>query len=176
MKPGSLDELYLSWLYAQVSSPKQMKPPARTFWKLIGQLYSKEFVWFVPNDDNRAEDGRELRHEFLDDEEETADDDWLNLGCSVLELLVGLSRRLAFETDRESRDWFWVMVSNLGLLEHNDYSNYPTEKVDDAVDSLIWRTYHYDGRGGLFPLEHADEDQTDVEIWYQLNAYLLEKE
>jgi len=39
---------------------------------------------------------------------------------------------------------------------------------------LIWRDYHADGRGGFFPLTNPDTDQTKVEIWYQMNAYVTE--
>lgn len=61
---GPLDEQYLKWLYRQVASSKY-RNPARTYWSLLRQLYTTEFVWTVPNDDNRVEDGRDLRYEFL---------------------------------------------------------------------------------------------------------------
>ena len=47
-------------------------------------------------------------------------------------------------------------------------------KIDDILDTLIWRTYEYDGIGGFFPLTNAEEDQTKVEIWYQMAAYINE--
>lgn len=141
-------------------------------------MFRKEFVWFVPNDDNRAEDGRYLRCEFIEDqglEEADVDPDWLGMGCSFLEMLVGLSRRLSFLGDGEARDWFWHLVNNLGL-RYNDRRRFPDEVVEEVLDNVIWRTYEPNGDGGLFPLRRPDRDQRDVELWYQLNAYLLERE
>jgi hypothetical protein len=175
-----LDELYLVWLYNQVGDPA-IENPARTYWRMLRQLYTKEFVWVVPNDDNRVEDGKDLRYEFVDQSGLTdVPLDWIHLGSSMLEVLVGLSRRLSFEADGEPRDWFWELIDNLNLHRYNDkrYDVKPetAEKVIDTVlDRVIWRTYSMDGRGGLFPLKSTTQDQRDVELWYQLSAYVLEK-
>jgi hypothetical protein len=170
-----LDELYFRWLCSQVTNVK-LKNPARTYWSLLRQLHSKEFVWIIPNDDNRLEDGRDLRHEFVENEglENEVDPDWLNIGCSMLELLIGVARMLNFEDDEPVEDWFWIMLENLGLRHCTDKSNYDEQDVDEILDDVIWRTYDPDGRGGLFPLRHAPEDQREVELWYQASAYLLE--
>ena len=169
-----LDELYFVWLYAQVGDP-ELKSPSRTYWKILKQLYTKEFVWIVPNDDNRIEDGKDLRIEFVDQSElENVDSDWMKLGCSMLELLVALSRRLAFECEGEPRDWFWHLMNNLGLRHFNDRSKLSKNYIDSVLDQVIWRTYNHDGKGGLFPLINSQEDQRGVEICYQLNAYILE--
>ena len=171
-----LDELYLNWLYAQVGSVKE-KHPARTYWSLCRQLFTTEFVWIVPNDDNRLEDGRDLRKEFFEYEAiDDVDPEWMRLGCSMLEMLIGLSRRLAFEADGEPRDWFWVLMRNLGLDQCSDKYQHNYEEIDDILNRVIWRTYRHDGHGGLFPLRNSETDQRDVEIWYQLNAYLLERD
>lgn len=176
-----LDELYLRWLYSQVSSVRT-KTQTRTYWSLFRQLYTKEFVWFIPNDDNRAADGCNLRLEFLEEQEleyGDVDPSWMGLGCSMLELLVGLSRRLSFETGGESRDWFWELLENLDLRQYND-ANYDhahhLEVIDNILNRVIFRTYFANGSGGLFPLRHATRDQREVEIWYQLSAYILEHE
>jgi hypothetical protein len=169
-----LDELYISWLYGQIANPR-VHNSSRSYWKLIRQVYTKEFVWFVPNDDNRVEDGRALRDEFLDDEGlDEVDEEWLELGCSVLEMLIALARRLAFEADGEPRLWFWHLLKNLGLDACNDRSNYDQNGVDDVLESVIWRTYDPTGRGGLFPLECPYKDQRRTEIWDQMSSYLLE--
>lgn len=174
-----LDELYFVWLYRQVGDPL-VQNPSRTYWKMLRQLYTKEFVWIIPNDDNRIEDGKELRNEFVDETElKHVDLGWIQLGCSMLELFVGLSRRLSFEGGGESRDWFWELIENVGLHKYNDkrYGAKPetSEKVIDTVlDRVIWRNYSSDGQGGLFPLKHPCQDQTAIELWYQLNAYIME--
>lgn len=170
-----LDELYFKWLYSQVAD-SSIKNPSRTYWRMLKQLYTKEFVWIIPNDDNRIQDGKDLRYEFVDEQElENVDAGWMQLGCSMLEMLVALSRRLSFETDREPRAWFWNLMENIGFDGFNDRSKFSPEVVDEILDQIIWRTYKYDGRGGLFPLEDPSEDQRDVELWYQFNAYILQK-
>ena len=175
MSQQPLDELYLTWLYSQIGSVK-LKTLSRTYWSLLRQLYTKEFVWIVANDDNRVEDGRYLRYEFLDDQMIVdPDPEWMDLGCSVLEMLIGLSRRLSFEAEGKSRDWFWILLENLGLESYNDKTYSSHEAVDAVLEQVIWRTYSQNGAGGLFPLKHPKKDQRKVELWYQLNSYLLER-
>lgn len=180
MSTHGLDEEYLDWLVARVTSPRQRRSDSvRTYFTITKQLHEKEFFWFVPNDDNRILDGLELRNEFLADIRYHIgedDEEWASAGCSVLELLVGLSRRLADLDGGEPRIWFWRMMRNLGLDQLDDQIPYDWEDVDEVLSTFIFRTYERDGRGGLFPLEHPKEDQRKVEIWYQLNAYLMEHE
>jgi hypothetical protein len=169
-----LDELYFQWLYSQVGSVN-VKNQTKTYWELLKQLHKKEFVWVVPNDDNRVEDGRDLRMEFLTDQNIAVEDPyWIGIGCSMLELFVGLSRRLAFEGDGEPSGWFWHMMDNLGLRIYSDARIISTDRIDEILERVIWRTYEPDGVGGIFPLKHPKQDQREVELWYQLSAYLLE--
>lgn len=170
-----LDELFFKWLYSQVGNVR-LRNPTRTYWKLFRQLYSKEFVWLIPNDDNRLEDGRELRQVFAREQRiDIHDPLWLSMGCSMLEMLIGLSIRLNFEEDRWAIDeWFWHLLRNLNITYCNDASDYIPQIVEELLDDLNWRTYDPDGQGGLFPLQYPEHDQREVEIWYQLNTYLLE--
>lgn len=168
-----LDELYLKWLYSQVGDPEAQNP-IRTYWKILRQLFTKEFVWIVPNDDNRVQDGKDLRHEFAAQTNLTiTDQNWMMLGCSIFELLVGLSRRLAFQCEGEPRDWFWHLMGNLQLI-YCDKKRYSEQQVDAVLERLIWRQYESDGVGGLFPLKRADKDQRQTEIWNQMCAYIFE--
>lgn len=174
----SLDRLYLDWLYSQVGSVKD-RNRRRTYWSLLGQLFTTQFVWFVPNDDNRAAAGRYLRQEFLAQAGvKPADTDWMGAPCSVLEMMIALSRELAFEAySGEPREWFWHLIDNLQIrFCDSEWTAKVQAFVNDVMNRLIFRTYGPDGRGGLFPLNKADRDQRNVEIWYQLNAYLLERE
>jgi hypothetical protein len=173
---GTLDDLYLIWLYEQVGDVK-VQSRARTYWDLFRQLYSIEFVWFIPNDDNRAQDGLCLREQFLEDRGMDifdVDPDWMGSDCSFLEMLVALARRLSFEAEGEPSLWFWHMIENIGLENCTDLGKYDQGKVDTIVRDVIFRTYDYDGHGGLFPLRRARSDQRETEIWYQMNEYLLE--
>lgn len=174
-----LDEQYLVWLYGQVASVK-LKNPARTYWSLIEILYKTEFVWLVANDDNRVEDGRDLRQEFINESGiDQPESDWMTIGCSLLEMLISLSRRLVFEADGDTcvGEWFWHLINNLNLGNFNDVhfrTDQQREYVNDVLAKVIWRLYRDDGQGGLFPLRDPQEDQRTVELWYQLSSYLLE--
>lgn len=170
---GTLDDQYLPWLYGLVAEVRTRRG-SRTYWDLFRKLYTTEFAWFVPNDDNREEDGRELRREWANQEGIDPDPDWLRLGCSFLELLIGISRRLCFEGEGEVSAWFWHLINNLGLTGYHDRSKFNESAVDDITFAVIWRTYEPDGKGGLFPLQNPSQDQREVEIWYQLSEYLLQ--
>lgn len=169
---GVLDDPYLSWLYSQIGNVKE-RNKSLTYWDLIRQMYSIEFIWLVPNDDNRVEDGRGLRQEWAEELGISLDPNWRTLGCTFLEMLIGLSRRISFEADGHAETWFWHLIENLGLLGCTDRSRYNQDEVDERIHAVIWRTYDRNGHGGLFPMRRARKDQRDVELWYQMNAYLL---
>lgn len=169
-----LEEAYFTWLYKQVGVLNAHNP-SRTHWSLAKQLHSKEFVWLIPNDDNRVEDGRDLRFEFLvDNDISDPGPTWIGLGCSMFELTLGLARRLSFEADGEPREWFWQLLENLDIAHYTDdrYTRFVFSQVDEILDTVIWRHYAPDGHGGFFPLQDTSEDQRKIELWYQLSAYL----
>lgn len=147
----------------------------RSYLLLIKTLHSKQFVWDVPNDDNRDSDARRLREEFLGYDRK-------DIPCSVLEVLLGIAVRCAeitAEPDEEDQThiWFWQLLDNLGLSSYHDEVYYELdgpEKIDDILTMFMLRTYKKDGDGGLFPLKRPNSDQRKVEIWYQMSAYLLE--
>lgn len=166
---GPLEHSYFNWLYSQVSDAY---PPALYRQSLLGELHRIEFTWILNFDGNRAEDGCALRIEFLNDENLAPYFNWLNEGCSVLEMLIAFSRRASFQTDQSPRDWFWVMLDNLGLLDLNDSVEDNCKQLKDIVDVFLWRTYGSNGKGGLFPMRHTQNNQRKIEIWYQFNEYL----
>ena len=175
---ATLDDAYLHWLYTQVASDRY-QVRTKTYWSLMRQLYTKPFSWLIPNDDNRVSDGVALRDQFVAQLDiQDADPFWMGLQCSTLEMLVALSNRIAFEEGGETSYWFWHLLGNLGLSQINDaeYDDLHREGIDEAIDRMIWRTYLPNGKGGLFPLRHAEEDQRVVELWYQMNAYLMERD
>lgn len=143
------------------------------------QLYVKEFVWFVPNDDNRIADGMALRDEFLREQGiDDVDRNWYDIGCSMLEMLIALSRQASFEdlNERTPGEWFGIFLQNMGLDRYNDrdYSDSLAQDVDEKLDLVIYRNYNKDGTGGIFPLKNPRDDQRKIELWYQMSAYLLE--
>jgi hypothetical protein len=171
-----LDEEYFVWLYSQVGSVKN-RNRSKTYWTLLRLLFEEEFTWTdIVMDENRAQDGKDLRIDFLHTTgRPEVDSSWLDIGCSFLELLIALSRKLAFEADGQPSDWFWILIANLGLHECTDARPPDPRIVNEILDKVTKRDYSPNGAGGLFPLEYANEDQRDVELWYQAQAYLLER-
>lgn len=179
-----LDEAYFVWLYSQVGSVT-IRNRSKTYWKLLRFLHQKEFTWSIEKDENRAQDGKNLRMEFLRESgnvkepalviEEAEQSGWLLMGCSMLELMVSLAWKMEFEGDGALAGWFWEMLQNLGLTECSDANPPEEEIVNHILDKVINRDYAANGAGGLFPLKDPQQDQRDVELWYQLNAYLLER-
>lgn len=174
---GTVDDRYFEWLYSRVLSVRN-RNPARSYWNLAKQLYVKEFVWLIANDDNRVADGKDLRTEFVSEQgSDGVTQEWLDLGCSFLEMLIALSRRLEFEVDtKPAGDWFGELLNNMGVGHYSDdeYTDEMAQAVDEIMDTVIYRTYTHTGHGGLFPLNRTSQDQRKVELWYQMSAYLAE--
>jgi hypothetical protein len=166
-------EDYLRWLEPQIRD--EQDDHSRSYWELLGLMFNKEFVWLVPNDDNRIVDGLDLRMEFCD-EQDISSDALRDLGpCSFLEVLIGLSRRLAFAAGGRAPGWAWQLLSNLELHRMADpLDRRKARKAEEILDAVIWRTYLPNGQGGFFPLIDFEEDQTQVELWYQMSAFIRE--
>lgn len=177
MTEEPLDEVYFKWLAVQVVNAR-LKNPNATYWSTLQQLYGAEFVWRIRNDDNRVADGKALRDEFLETHPIAVTLEWYDQGCSFLEMLITLARRLSFQTEGASAaEWFWQLLGNVGLVINDaTYASNHTEPfVAQVLDQINNRTYDSNGRGGLFPLNDSPVDLRQVELWNQMNYYLLER-
>jgi len=160
---------YYEWLILQVEIPND-----KTYFELFERMHNFEFAWTVPNDNNRKQDAIDLRREFA--KERVSE---IVLGtATLLEVLIALSRRTTFTVgDRNAPRWAWILLKNLGLHKAFDpFRGGRGQKVDEILYNLVWRLYEPNGKGGFFPLKHPKEDQTKVEIWYQMQAYVIEME
>jgi len=182
----TLKEDYFSWLC------KLAVPRRPGYLLLCRELHTKKFRWSVHNDDNRCEDGLNLREIFI--EEENLDENHLEVRyflkgeCTVFEVLVALAQRingLMFDLNHQedhTRKWFLEMLKNLKLddfsdadLPHLEIEPVMEARIDEILEVWMDRTYDFYGSGGLFPLKRRPpKDQTTVEIWYQLMSYLDE--
>lgn len=171
---GPTEDSYFIWLSNQVDYAV-VPTPSLQHENLLRILHSTEFVWTVSGDDNRVAKGAELRDEFLYETQELGDPHFDCAGTSVLEMLVALAYDIEFQMDEPMSDWFWVMLSNLGLADYTDAVDYDIDmesSVIDILDRFIWRQYGPDGVGGLFPLNNFRHDQSRIELWYQFHSYL----
>lgn len=168
-----LENLYFNWLCAKVNRVDN-PTPSLTYWNLLRQLHSTEYAWLISGDDNRAEDGVELRTEFINESNFPYNEGWEGVGCSVLEMLIAFSRRAQFNAGETSQFWFWHFLDNLGLADANDASHIPPEEIDETLYTFVWRLYDESGAGGLFPMQNPPKDQKEVEVWYQFCEYLVD--
>src|SRR5690349_2828315 len=134
---ATAEEAYLGWLYhkVQINRPST---PTNSHYNLMRVLHTTEFVWQISGDDNRAEDGRELRQEFSNLSglpNESIEE------CSVLEMFIALSLRAEFQTEVDYREWFWEFLDNMGLTDFNDSVWRSDEPVRDILDTFVWRRY-----------------------------------
>lgn len=172
MRIEPIEHSYFNWLSSQVQKKLAVSTPSLTYYRLLKQLHQTEYVWLIVGDDNRVEDGVELRLSFLSDSNSKIESDWLYSGCSVLEMLIAFSKRAEFNTEFDSYFWFWHFLNNLNLDDCNDASDYDYDVVDYILNRFVYREYEPEGYGGLFPLSKPKRDQTKVEIWYQFFEYL----
>lgn len=142
---------------------------------VVEALFKSRFEWFVDFDKNRAADGVALRREFAfanNDIKGTFSPEWYAMECSMLEMMVGLSKRMSMQTDNSIDQCFWHIMRNVGLSQTSS-----EEDVRVASEKITDRLYNYDGsNGGLFPLKGPEKDQRQVELLYQMYAYILENE
>ena len=152
----------------------------RGYSELLSYLHEKVFRPKLAMDTNRGNDGLQLRVDFQSEHGPWGSS--TNRGpCSYLEFLLGLSKRMSFlmhgEGNSHTEYYFWRLIVNLGLIKCTDDHWYEMNGeffVDDAVYRVNERVYSGDGRGGMFPLSRPSRDQRGVEIWYQMQAWLME--
>lgn len=151
-----------------------------SYWHLAEYLHQKSFISYVPNDDNRASEGKNLRENFckesyIDYVYELWPDE-----ISVLELIISLAYRCEnIMIDQDDNvpmsDWFWELINNVGLDDFPDDAYIDPLYIEEIVNKIINRTYTRTGKGGLFPIKSCKKDQRKVELWYQMNTYLIER-
>lgn len=135
---------------------------------LWDKLYSMEYTWIIPKDENRAADGITLRYRYNGDGFVE-----INAPCNVLEMLVALAIRCEDELmgdllkgDKTSK-WFWMFLEHLDLdlMTNKDFDEYFVEVM---VNNFMCNHYSADGKGGLFWIPGIKMDMRKTEIWYQM--------
>lgn len=169
---------YFNWLYDVVCEDRYSKEIS--YRKLLMYLHHVEFVWSIPMDANRADDGVKLRRRFALRHDELDYNyilDCLDNPCSVLEMMIALALRCE-ETimddpqmgNRKSQ-WFWGMVVSLGLGSMTD-DIFDKRIAEDIVDIFLNREYEPNGKGGLFTVRNSDRDLRNMQIWFQMLRFL----
>lgn len=173
---SQIEDEYFEWMYQKVCKNKNNK--FISFYKLLKNLHNIEFTFVLQEDVNRAIDGTDLRYKFALSKDDLNISNILNdKPCSVLEMMIALSIRCeeTIMDDTEYGDrtgqWFWEMMSNLGIGMMTD-DIYDSTIVNHIIRIFLNRLYKPNGKGGLFYIYDCDTDLRDISIWTQLCWYL----
>ena len=179
-----MDELYFRFLIGLIGDDYI----AANYQKLLWKLFSREYVWELDLDENRAADGLNLRMLYARSFNINVYDPVaamsvgidMNRPCSILEMFVALARKteddLMHDPDLgdRSRIWFWQIMQNLGLDVYDDIHWYEDE-VDKILDIFLHHRYLSNGAGGAFPVRHPCRDLRKTDLWWQMNAYIQDQ-
>lgn len=165
------DRKYFEWLKSSLDSSDKLCRSIH-YSKLLKKLFDTEFYSDNLMDTNREADALELREKF--------DIAWArnyHKPISVLEVMYALAYRLndslLWNPDYGDRTalWFWTMVDNLEF-DIMDDDNYDDDFVEIRLDIILGRQYDEDGIGSLFPIPGWNRDARELDIWYQMQAFL----
>lgn len=179
MTQKHLNDLYFEWICRLTDT----RSKNRSRLKLLYHLFEKEFIFILPMDANRADDGTDLRYRFA--YENNIDNrivaEYLdNRPCSILEMITALALKCEEhimddpEIGNRTGKWFNLMLNNVGLSLMDD-SCYDVKTVDRIIDRFLYRKYSANGKGGLFYIRSIDHDMSKIEIWDQMCLYLCEQ-
>lgn len=147
-------------------------------------LHDIPFYWTIWSDENRAGDALAFRQsDFLSFQSDldSLNQQWLaqwaTASPSVLEVLLGISRRWCFYFEQPTAYYFGHLFVN---MEFNRFpgkiiNNLSQEVIRARCDDWMSRQFQSNGLGSPFPLKRRGiADQRHVDIWGQMNAYSAE--
>lgn len=173
-----LNDLYFEWLYDLVANEEYSA--GQSYMELFKYLHETEFIFSIPMDSNRFEDGIDLRYRFAYECEYDNRMVALYLDdkpCSVLEMMIALSLRceehITYDPELGNRTskWFWDMLKSMKLDMMNN-SNFDEKYVKRTVAKCLERRYTKKGKGGFFTIDNCRHDLRTVDIWRQMCWYI----
>lgn len=169
---------YFEWMYDMMCTGVTDK----SYREIFEYLNLVEFVAVIPMDENRAEDGRNLRCRYAYENDFPSFQVIETFGrkpCSVLEMMIALAVRCEeaimqnSEYGDRTAEWFWEMMRSLGLA-HMDDNCFSALEAGHIIYIFLNRMYKRNGQGGLFTIHDPRKDMRKIEIWYQMCFYLDE--
>lgn len=177
-----LTETYFDWLRRDAfATPKEQKE----YEGVLRILHDIPFYWTIWSDENRAGDALSYRQsDFLgfqhdlDGMDQHWLNDWAQASPTVLEVLLGISRRWNYYFEGPTQMYFGHLFRNLGLDRFPGSVIGPAnqERIRAICDEWMARQFQPNGLGSPFPVQHALDliDFRSVDIWGQMNAYSAE--
>lgn len=150
--------------------------------ELLAVLHDIPFRWCIMMDENRNSDGLDLMYKYAWNNSIKYDTlpDRTDEACSVLEFLIGVSRRIEFNLDNWKDDrtgkWFWLMIKNIGLINQVN-GNVDLLYVKRRVDIMLNRQFgDYGERGGLLHFKQEGESMVYQEWWKHITRFCFENQ
>jgi len=171
---------YLDWLYFDVLHGTETR--FKAYNSLFKALLDIPYIPLHPMDKNRFKDGLELREEYIlgcsmgltgfESRKNTKIEDYLP-ECSVLEMIIALSVRIEKDImapadgKNDYFRWFWGMICTLELDEF-DEKHYDFGWIDKIISEFL------EGKRAIFEVKNPYKNVRDMQIWDQMNAFLVE--
>lgn len=177
-----LTETYFDWLRREAFVERE---PQMRYDGALRVLHDIPFYWTPGfwSDENRAGDAQAFRqYEFLNFQGELDGLDqvwlgqWATAAPSVLEVLLGISRRWAYFFDKPVDVFFGILFRNMGLdrCRGKNLNVRTQEAIRDMIDGWLSHQFDPDGLGSPFPIGAPIQvDMTRLDIWGQMNQYSL---
>jgi hypothetical protein len=195
---NQIEKDYFDWL---CNSMYGGRIQVYTYNDLLLALYSTQFIPLLDKDFNRIDDGYDLRYRFAEDvctkkienmdlfnyyessnkinmDIDQITDSLSSVGdFNLLEMLIALAIRCEeqFMSDpsygNRTQQWFWNMITNLGLGEMRD-GYFDEEQFNKIIKDFEEHRYTRDGKGSLFYVRNSPEDMRNLDIWNQLLIYI----
>lgn len=174
----SLNDSYFRWLvkiigFKDINSCKYIS--------MLSYMYSTDFKLTDPivgHDDNRLNDGFDLRADYSNGFTVEDIPDSFGEPVNILEVLVAFARRIdddiMYDGNLHASKWFFLMIENLGMIDFTDDRLGIDWNIDDEeqiLDRMMSRQYDRNGFGGLFPIKNSKYDQREIELWYQMQEW-----
>lgn len=175
---NELRNLYFEWMAQVAISDSRTRDD---YLMLLEHLDNMDFTYSIPMDENRFNDGQDLRYRFgyeYNIPEEDIDAMSCEKGsCSILEMMVALSLKIEenFMSDpaygNRISNWFFEMLHSLKLdgMTNDRYDKY---WIDHRIYVLLNHIYDPNGSGGLFTIPDTKQDLRYVDIWNQMSWYI----
>lgn len=168
--------LYIDWLVDCVNVMED-----RDYSDLLYRLSEIEFYPLINYDEDRGDDGIALRELWVIETGIQSDLDFG--GASVLEVLIGIAKRIEFQLfgSHYIDEWdyvkvFWDMIWNLGLEEFSGTLSRDTfEEIHRIVTLWLNREYFRHKKGNIFIIENDPRNMRKLNIWTQMSLYIREK-
>lgn len=177
----TLNDRYFRWLLGILGFKE---PESCRYISMLSYLYSTDFKLTDPivgHDDNRLDDGFELRAQYSNNFTDPEFPQIFEEPVSVLEVLTAFAVRIdddiMYDGALHASKWFFIMIDNLGMTNFTDDRlglDWVIDDEEQIIDIWMSRQYGPNGKGTIFPLNCNGVDQRNLEMWYQMQEWFRE--